>query len=79
MKKKFLVVSYDGDQQQWFYDMVVAADEEQAKASILEVRSYGQDADCFSAADFLKLARSLRVKTMKQIERDFQKLIAEHK
>jgi len=77
--KKFLVVSYDGDQQRWFYDLVVAADEEQAKASIQEVRSYCQDADCLSVADFLKLARSLREKTMKQIERDFQTLIAEHK
>jgi hypothetical protein len=77
--KKFLVISYDGDQQQWFYDVVIAADEGQAKASILEVRSYCQDADCFSAADFLKVARSLQVKTEEQIERDFQTLIAEHK
>lgn len=31
---KFLVVSYDSDQQQWFYDFVIAATDENAQAAL---------------------------------------------
>ena len=29
-QQKFLVISYDDDQQQWFYDFVIAASEQAA-------------------------------------------------
>ena len=36
--RKYLVVSYDSDQQQWFYDTVLAKDEESAGAFVCEMR-----------------------------------------
>lgn len=42
---KYLVVSYDDDQQQWFYDMVLAMDETAAAAYVCFARPYVMAAD----------------------------------
>jgi hypothetical protein len=43
--QNFLVVSYDSDQQQFFYDSVSAESEGEATDFILQLRPYVQDAD----------------------------------
>ena len=42
--QNFLVVSYDGGEQQWFYDTVRADSAEYAAALICKLRPYVQDA-----------------------------------
>jgi hypothetical protein len=42
---KYLVVSYDDDQQQWFYDLVYAKTAEDASAFICKMRDYVIAAD----------------------------------
>ena len=49
---KYLVVSYDDDQQQWFYDMVLAASKEQAEEYICKVRDYVIAADATRPENF---------------------------
>jgi len=38
MEKKFLVVSYDDDQQQWFWDYVVSKTEQEAVTLVCKQR-----------------------------------------
>lgn len=76
--KKFLVISYDSDQQQWFYDFLMATDADQAKASILEVRSYCQDADAMGVSSLGEMAANLARLTPAQIEKQFQSVVNEH-
>ncbi len=45
--QNFLVVSYDDDQQQWFYDTVRAESAENASALICELRPYVVAARCY--------------------------------
>jgi hypothetical protein len=77
--KKFLVISYDSDQQQWFYDFLMAADADQAKASILELRSYCQDADAIGVSLLGEMSRNLARLTPAQIEKEFRSLLEEHR
>lgn len=49
---RYLVVSYDADEDQWFYDTVEAATAEAARGFICLVRSYVIAADASLGADF---------------------------
>ena len=49
---RFLVISYDNDEQQWFYDTVLAPSAEDASAHIQAIRPYVLAADAVSEADF---------------------------
>lgn len=40
VQQKFLVVSYDDDQQQWFWDCVVSKTEQEAVALVCKQRPY---------------------------------------
>lgn len=77
--KKFLVISYDSDEQQWYWDFVMAADADQAKASILELRTYCQDADATPVDELNRVARNLSTRTPKWIEKQLQQLVKQHK
>ena len=47
-QQKFLVISYDDDQQQWFYDFVIALSEQAAVQKVCTRREYVIAADALS-------------------------------
>jgi len=68
LKQKFLVISYDDDQQQWFYDFVVARSDEAAVQKVCTRRDYVIAADALSAENLTNLAQSLNEETVDSIE-----------
>lgn len=67
-KQKFLVISYADDQQQWFYDFVVAASEQAAVDKVCTRRNYVIAADALSPENLNNLAQSLNQQTIESIE-----------
>jgi hypothetical protein len=67
-KQKFLVISYDDDQQQWFYDFVAAASEQAAIDKVCTKRYYVIAADALSPENLNTLAQSLNEETIESIE-----------
>jgi hypothetical protein len=67
--RRFLVVGYDGDQQQWFYDFVFAIDADRAKGRVLQIRDQCQDADAIPLHELTRMARNLRKASKPQTER----------
>jgi hypothetical protein len=71
-QQTFLVISYDDDQQQWFYDFVVAESEQAAVDKVCTDREYVIAADALSAETVNQLAQSLSeqtIESMKERER----------
>jgi hypothetical protein len=68
LKQKFLVISYDDDQQQWFYDFVVAPSDEAAVQKVCTQRDYVIAADALSVENLVNLAQSLNEETIESIE-----------
>jgi hypothetical protein len=66
--QRFLVISYDDDQQQWFYDFVVAASEQAAIDKVCTDRDYVIAADALSPEQLNNLAQSLSEQTIESIE-----------
>ena len=58
--KKYLVVSYDDDQQQWFWDYVAAKTAEDAVAHVCERRPYVIAADATSLSEVQIIASDLK-------------------
>jgi len=58
--RKFLVVSYDDDQQQWFWDYVAAKKAEDAVAHVCKRRPYVIAADAASLSQVQRIARDLQ-------------------
>ena len=69
--KKYLVVSYDDDQQQWFWDYVVAKTAKDAVAHVCERRPYVIAADAASLPQVQVIARDLKTRTTAGIIRQF--------
>jgi hypothetical protein len=67
-RQKFLVISYDDDQRQWFYDFVVAGSEQAAVEKVCTRRDYVIAADALSVGNLDNLARSLDQETIEGIE-----------
>ena len=67
-RQKFLVISYDDDQQQWFYDFVAAASEQAAVDKVCTHRDYVIAADALSPENLSNLAQSLNEETIESIE-----------
>jgi len=67
-QQKFLVISYDDDRQQWFYDFVVATSEQAAVDKVCTQRDYVIAADALSAENLTNLAQALNEQTIKSIE-----------
>lgn len=67
LKRKFLVISYDDDQQQWFYDFVVAPSDEAAVRKVCTQRDYVIAADALSVENLVNLAQSLTEETITSI------------
>ena len=67
-QQKFLVISYDDDQQQWFYDFVVALTEQAPVQRVCARRDYVIAADALSVENLNNLAQSLNQETIESIE-----------
>jgi hypothetical protein len=69
--KKYLVVSYDYDQQQWFWDYVAAKTAEDAVAHVCERRPYVIAADAASLSQVQIIARDLKSRPISRIIHQF--------
>ncbi len=69
--QKFLVVSYDDDQQRWFWDYVAAKTAEDAVAQVCKRRPYVIAADAASLSQVQVIARDLESRTITQIIHQF--------
>jgi hypothetical protein len=69
--KKYLVVSYDDDQQQWFWDYVAAKTAEDAVAHICERRPYVIAADAISLSQVQSIAKDLASRPIARIIHQF--------
>ena len=69
--QKYLVVSYNDDQQQWFWDYVAAKTAEDAVAHVCERRPYVVAADAASLSQVQVIARDLKGRSIARITRQF--------
>jgi hypothetical protein len=69
--KKYLVVSYDDDQQQWFWDYVAAKTAEDAVAHICERCPYVIAADAISLSQAQSIAKDLASRPIARIIHQF--------
>jgi hypothetical protein len=69
--QKYLVVSYDDDQQQWFWDYVATKTAEDAVAQVCERRPYVIAADAASLSQVQVIARDLKSRSIARITRQF--------
>jgi hypothetical protein len=75
--QKFLVVSYDDDQQQWFWDFVAAPNSKTALEMVCTDRPYIIDADAVSCDDLCALTRHLEAASVANIAKDYKRTIKE--
>ena len=69
--QKFLVVSYDDDQQQWFWDYVAARTEEDAVALVCKRRTYVIAADAASLPQIRTILNDLATRSLSRIAHQF--------
>ena len=69
--QKYLVVSYDDDQQQWFWDYVAAKSAEDAVALVCKRRPYVIAADAASLSQVQQIARNLKRRSIARIIHQF--------
>lgn len=70
--QKYLVVSYDADQQQWFWDYVAAKTEKDAVALVSDRRPYVIAADAASLSQLEEVAHDLKSRSITRIVRQFE-------
>ncbi len=75
--QKFLVVSYDTDEQQWFYDIVYSESQEVAMERIKKLRPYVVDADVFDVAAVDRLYTAFQNQTCEESEKWMREIEAE--
>ncbi len=71
-QQKFIVVGYDDDQQQWFWDYVAATTGESAVALVCERRPYVIAADAASLSQTRVIVRDLERRSTTQITEQFR-------
>ena len=69
--QKYLVVSYDDDQQQWFWDYVPAITAADAVARVCKRRPYVIAADAASLSQVQSIAHDLKSRPISQIIHQF--------
>lgn len=74
MQSNYLVVSYNGDEQEWFWDTVRADSAEYAAALICKLRPYVQDAQATDAAEVSRIAKRVKAAKPKDIDRDMDRI-----
>jgi len=72
--RRFVVVSYDSDQENWHYDFIFAVDGERAKERILKIRDYCQAADVIPLHELTRMTRNLRKTTKPKTEKWLREL-----
>ena len=72
--QNFLVVSYNGGEQQWFYDTVRADSAVYAAALICKLRPYVQDAQAMDAAEVSRVAKRVKSAKPKDIAKDMDRI-----
>jgi DNA-binding sugar fermentation-stimulating protein len=65
---RFLVISYDADQQKWHYDFVVARSEQAAVQHICTQRRSVIAADALSAETLCNLAAAAQLRNRRDME-----------
>jgi hypothetical protein len=70
--QKFLVVSYDDDQQQWFWDYIAAQTGEAATALVCKRRPYVIAADAASLSQARVIVRDLERRSTPMIAEQFR-------
>lgn len=76
-KFRYVVVSYDPDQQQWFWDVVRAVDSDAAEELICRIRPYVIAADAATLAETSGMLQRFARKTVKEIRADLQRFADE--
>lgn len=66
--QKYLVISYDDDEQQWFYDVLFAKSPEEAQERIGKLRDYCICFDVISAEELTAMTRRIEDETLEQSE-----------
>jgi hypothetical protein len=72
--QKFLVVSYDPDDQSWYWDFVVADDEGDAEEKVCQARLYVTGASAASEVQLDKMSQALDETSAARIEYNFREL-----
>jgi len=72
-QQKFIVVSYDDDQQQWFWDYVVSRTAQEAVALVCKRRPYVIAADAASLSQVQTIANDLLVRSSSRITQQFNR------
>lgn len=70
-RQKFLVVSYDDDQQQWFWDYIAAKTEKAAIAYVCKKRPYVIAADAASLSQVRVMVHDLKGRSLSWITNQF--------
>lgn len=73
-----LVISYNSDEQQFYYDFILADSPDAAKETILSLREYCEDADVLTGAELTQMAGRLSKASDKSIQNWIDELKAEH-
>lgn len=71
---KFLVTSYDDDQQQWFFDFVYTQTADEAVEFVCRVRPYCIAATATSLYELKDIARRLEANSEEHLRRDMEVL-----
>ena len=74
---KFLVVSYDDDEQQWFWDFVAAPDNKTAVEMVCTDRPYVINADAVSYSELVHLTNKLDKMSEREIATAYKRTIKE--
>lgn len=76
----WVVISHDPDEQQWFFDHVVASCAKEAEAFIARTREYCQATIAIWPEDLIRMGQKIQSRTTKDILKDMNKLsVAEEK
>jgi hypothetical protein len=65
---RYLVISYDNDEQQWFHDTVFAKNAETAEVRILDLREYCIAANVISVEELEEVLNNVKKHTLKGSE-----------
>ena len=76
---RYLVISYDPDQQQWFYDVVFAENANLAQERIAGIRDYCIDFDVLDVPTLVRMAERVQTETQAESEAWLKELEAETK
>lgn len=77
MKDKYLVISYDSDEQQFFYDVVHGDSSDAVAERVLRLRDYCQDVDVMTLRELEEMTARIKASTDEQNEAWLKELEAE--